>query len=119
MLSSLKLPQFGEELGLYPIGARIVAEGMQHYTRFRWIQLTLKGYVDPEPPYLRPVQAATKEQAAKALALYSQILDLLRKAYATGDAEESRFIAEARTTMFQLSDEAENLAAQNLGVPFF
>lgn len=119
VLSTLKLPQFGEELGLYPIATRIVAEGMQHYTRFRSIQIVLKGYVDVPPPYLNPVQIATKEQGAKALALYAQILDLLRKGYETGDAEESRFIAEARTTMFQLNDEAEALAKRNLGVPFF
>ena len=119
VLSTLKLPEFGEELGLYPIAARIVAEGMQHYTRFRSIQVVLKGYVDPVPPYLRPMQVATREQGAKALTQYAQILDLLRKGYETGDAEESRFIAEARTTMFQLNDEAETLAAQNLGIPFF
>jgi hypothetical protein len=92
---------------------------MQHYTRFRSIQLVLKGYVDPVPPYLRSIRIATKEEGAKALAMYGQILDLLRKGYQTGDAEESRFIAEARTVMFQLNDEAEALAVQNLGIPFF
>ncbi|MFL6452132.1 MAG: ferritin-like domain-containing protein [Bryobacteraceae bacterium] len=119
VLSTLKLPRFGEELGLYPIASRIIAEGMQHYTRFRSMRLVLKGYEDPTPPYLQPIQVASKTDAAQALSLYASILELLRKGYETGDAEESFFIAQARTIMFQLNDEAEALAVKNLGIPFF
>jgi hypothetical protein len=92
---------------------------MQHYTRFRSIRLVLKGYVDPVPPYLRTIRVATTAEGAKAIAFYQQILDLLRKGYETGDAEESNFVAQARSVMFQLNDEAEALAANGLGVPFF
>jgi hypothetical protein len=119
VISTLKMPQFGEELGLYPIAARIIAEGMQHYTRFRSIYLVLKGYTDQMPPYLRPIQVASKQEGAKALSLYQDILNLLTKGYTTGDAEESSYVTQARSVMFQLNDEAEALAAKGLGVPFF
>jgi hypothetical protein len=96
-----------------------IAEGMQNYTRFRSINLVLKGYTDPVPPYLRPIQIASKTDTAKALSFYGQILDLLRQGYTTGDAEESNFIAQARVIMFQLNDEAKALATKGLGAPFF
>ena len=69
--------------------------------------------------YLRPIVVATDDQARMALTLRQRILDLLAQGYETGDAEEGRFIAEARQIMFELDGEAERLASQGLGIPFF
>jgi hypothetical protein len=119
VLVTLKLSLYSEHLALYPTAARIIAEGMQHYSRFRQIRLVLQPYGQHELPYLRAMQRATREQAATALQLYKDILDLLFQGYDKGDAEESQFIAQARMKMFELDREAERLASQNLGVPFF
>jgi hypothetical protein len=119
VLSTLRRPHYGEQLGLYPMAARVIAEGMQHYSRFREVSLVLRGYGDENPPYLRTSHIGTDQEAAEALKLYDAIKDLLRRGYETGDPEEVRFVAEARSLMFKLDAVAENLAERGIGVPFF
>jgi hypothetical protein len=118
VLSTLRQAEYGEHLGLYPIAARVIAEGMQHFSRFREIRLVLGGYRKDIPPYLRPIKRAREDEAEHALDLYEQIKNLLRSGYVKGDAEEARYVAQASELMFKLDEAAEALAARGLGVPF-
>ena len=111
----------------YQLAGRIIADGMQHFTRFREIQLVLQSYFPRapkpgfEPPYLRKLTPAspTAPDAKAALDLYRGLLDSLRKAYAKGDMEDAANIITARQAMLDLDAAAEKLASQGLGVPFF
>jgi hypothetical protein len=110
-----ELPQLAE---------RIIADGMEHYSRFREIRVTLQPFfAGNPPPYLVNLQPADPANALskRALRAYQQILTDLQNAYAKGDAEDFGNIAAARSLMFQLDDLADQLAAGNppLGIPFF
>lgn len=75
---------------------------------------------DGDPaPWLRPVVLATPEQATDALGFYRGILAALATAYHRGDVEDAGAILDARQKMMALNDEAERLATNGLGVPFF
>jgi len=104
------------------LARQIVAEGMEHFTRFSEISKVLKSWsVAPgaTTPWLRPVKKATPAQGAAALGAYNDILMHLAAAYQRGDMEDAGHIIEARTAMMRLDTEAEKLAVQGFGVPFF
>jgi len=104
------------------LARQIVAEGMEHFTRFSEISKVLKSWsVTPgaTTPWLRPVTKATPAQGAAALEAYKDILAHLAAAYQRGDMEDAGNIIKARTAMMRLDTEAEKLAVAGLGVPFF
>jgi hypothetical protein len=106
------------------LAERIIADGMEHYSRFREIRVTLKPFfAGNPPPYLVNLQPADPRNALakKALGAYEQIKTDLQNAYAKGDAEDFGNLAAARSLMFQLDDLANQLSAGNppLGIPFF
>jgi hypothetical protein len=105
---------------LEQLAARIIADGMEHYSRFRDVQVVLKKYSSPST-YLRPIQPAPAglQEGRDALVIYKQILAELEAAYATGDMEDAEHIAKARGLMFELTAKAEQLAAKGFGVTFF
>jgi hypothetical protein len=120
VLATLRLPQYSG-LPMEQLAARILADGTQHYSSFREIQVVLQPFSDP-PSYLVPnfKKASPNDAGArKALALYKNILTDLANAYALGDMEDALLIAEARQTMFDLKAAADQLAARGLGVPYF
>jgi hypothetical protein len=118
VLATLREGKYRETLE--QLAARIVADGMEHYSRFRQVQVVLKKYEDPNK-YLRPVTPAPPDDAdgKAAVEIYNRILQELEAAYDRGDMEDAAHIAEARQLMFVLAEKAETLAGRRLGVPFF
>lgn len=107
---------------LLQLARQIVADGMEHFTRFSEISKVLGTWSVPAgapAPWLRPVAAATRDKAAAALDAYHAILAHLQSAYQRGDVEDAAQIVEARSAMITLDAEAEKLAMVGLGVPFF
>jgi hypothetical protein len=106
---------------LAELAARIIADGTQHFSRFREIRVVLQPYFAANSSAylvnLTPAPAGDVD-AKKALDEYSKILDELRAAYSKGDAEDFQHIATARGTMFALEDAGNALAARTLGIPF-
>jgi hypothetical protein len=104
------------------LARQIVAEGMEHFTRFSEISKVLKSWsVTPgaTTPWLRPIAKATPAQAVAALRAYNNVLTNLSAAYQRGDMEDAANIIEARKAMMSLDTEAEKLAVAGFGVPFF
>jgi hypothetical protein len=114
VLATLRQPQFPPAMEQQ--AERILADGMQHFTRFRQIQKVLQPFA---AAYLRDITRATAVQAKAALDLYSEILSDLQDAYKSGDMEDAAPIGAARSAMFRLNEEAEKLAANGKGVPYF
>jgi hypothetical protein len=108
---------------LLQLSRQIVADGMEHYSRFREIRVALTPFfpkrAGQQPAYLRPLALASARDARTALGLYQGILDGLAAAYRQGDMEDAGNIVQARGKMIALEAEANTLAAKNLGVPFF
>jgi hypothetical protein len=105
---------------LEQLAGRILADGMQHYTRFREIKRVLEPFSGgSQPAYLRTITKASTTEAKAALTLYANILDDLQGAYQSGDMEDAALIARARTAMFALKAAAEALATAGKGVPYF
>lgn len=109
---------------LRDLASRIAADGMQHFSRFREIDVTLKPYRDVEPkPYLRPLAPGSPAETEMALQAYRTIVSSLSDGYATMAANDfitaGRAIAQARTAMTTLLDEGERLAGQAIGIPFW
>jgi hypothetical protein len=106
---------------LYQLASRIVNEGMDHFDRFRDIGLVLREYPAENPPYLRPIKLASRQdpQVKQALTLYQQIVTNLTRAYATGRVEDRAAIIAARQSMTELNAVADDLGHQGVGIPFF
>jgi hypothetical protein len=109
---------------LTQLAERIIADGVEHFSRFREVRITLQPFfAGNPPPYLVNLQPADSGNplAKKAVGTYHQILADLENAYTTGDAEDFANIATARSLMFQLDNWANQLAAGKppLGIPFF
>jgi hypothetical protein len=105
---------------LEQLAARIIGEGMEHFSRFREIQVALREHQPSD--YLRPKYApgqANDATVARALAMYRDILAELTAAYDRGDMEDAAHIARARALMFELDSLAEDLGRKGIGVPFF
>lgn len=106
------------------LAQRIIADGVEHYSRFRELNLVLKNYqpADGALPYLRkltPADPATEPDAKAALEAYRKIIANLAIAYGQGDMEDAGNILEARKAMEELDSIARRLAEKDLGVPFF
>jgi Ferritin-like len=108
---------------LLQLARQIVAEGMDHYNRFREIGIVLRSWPGVRSgtatPWLRPVQVGSPAAAGKALELYRGILRDLADAYRRGDMEDAGKILDARQQMMALDEAAEQLAANGVGIPFF
>jgi Ferritin-like len=142
VLATLRQKKYRETLE--QIAARIIGDGMEHYSRFREIQVVLQKYeqwfrdgklvsasvaAGSKPgtttrtyrKILRKVTPAADSAAAvaKALAMYGSIVEELNQAYDRGNMEDGSHIAFARQIMFELNGEAETLAARGIGIPFF
>jgi hypothetical protein len=117
--ATLRQTQYPDSL--YQLASRIVNEGMDHFDRFRDIGLLLREYPAENPPYLRPIKLASREdpRVKQALALYQQIVTNLTRAYATGRVEDRAAIIAARQSMTELNTVADDLGHQGVGVPFF
>jgi len=142
VLATLRQKKYRETLE--QIAARIIGDGMEHYSRFREVQVVLQKYeqwlrdgrlvsasvaAGSKPgtttktyrKILRKVTPAADGDAAvaKALAMYGSIVEELNQAYDRGNMEDGSHIAFARQIMFELNHEAEKLAARGIGIPFF
>jgi len=107
---------------LLQLARQIVADGMEHYTRFSEIAKVLGAWSIPAgaaAPWLRPIAKANPANAAAALDAYHAVLANLEAAYKRGDMEDAARIIDARAAMMRLDTEAEKLAVAGLGVPFF
>ena len=113
--------------GLLQLAVRIDSDGMQHYQKFRDTARFLEPYAQQEELYLRPIKTAKKpysKEVNAALDCIDVALDDLAKAY-TLEAQvkdlpkANALIKDAREQMHKLSEIGENLARQNIGVPFF
>ena len=112
----------GYPAALLQLARQIVADGMEHFSRFGEILKVLSAWSAPvgaPAPWLRPIAEGSPVQAANALAAYHDILANLEHAYRSGDMEDAANILEARAAMMRLDAEAERLAVAGLGVPFF
>ncbi len=117
--ATLRQPAYPD--ALYQLAARIVNEGMDHFERFRDIDLVLREYPEKNPPYLRAITLAQPDDPAvkDALNLYQTIISELTTAYATGRIEERAAIIQARDAMTKLNDMADSLGGGGVGIPFF
>ena len=107
---------------LLQLGRQIVADGMEHFTRFEEIRKILGAWTVPAgapAPWLRTIIRADPVQASAALEAYQGVLTHLQAAYQHGDMEDAAQILEARAAMMRLDAEAEKLAVAGQGVPFF
>jgi len=142
VLATLRQKKYRETLD--HLAARIIADGMEHYSRFRETQVVLQKYeqflkngrpvseqvaVKSDPRtitrtyghILRKVAIVpnTDARVERALKLYADIIGELGQAYRTGNMEDGLHIATARHIMFDLHDEADALAGKGIGIPFF
>jgi hypothetical protein len=111
---------------LYELAVRIDTDGMHHYERFRDIRRTLQGYDNGSGaalPYLRPVQVGNAAQTKAATRALDGLVQALRVAYAAEAKQQfnqaQQGIDAARQAMDVFRVEAEALARQGIGVPFF
>ncbi|MBB2932052.1 ferritin-like domain-containing protein [Paraburkholderia silvatlantica] len=112
----------GYPVTMLQLARQIVADGMEHFTRFSEISKILSAWPrdDANPaPWLRDISPATRDQASAALKTYDEILLNLSDAYQHGDMEDAANIVKARQAMMVLDAEAEKLAISGFGVPFF
>jgi hypothetical protein len=108
---------------MYQLAERVIADGVDHFSRFRAIKTVLKPYFDiPSPPYLRnnlKPASPGDGRVKRVLGLYQEILEALGEAYEKGDLEDATFITQARLEMAEMDSEGQKLAHNNLGIPFF
>jgi Ferritin-like len=114
----------------YPLTAlqlarNIVADGMEHYSRFTDMQTVLRDYKASEnraPPYLIPLTKGdpADPEVKAALEAYEALKAHLALAYGPGGIGGPREVARAREVMAQLEEKAIALAEQRgIGLPFF
>lgn len=121
--ASLRLPLYPR--AAYGLAERIIADGVEHFSRFREVKLVLSDYspADPDahPPYLLKLTPAAPDhpRASEALEAYSKIISNLETAYRRGDMEDANDIISARLHMVKLQEIATELAGEGLGIPFF
>ncbi len=116
--------------GLYQLAVRIDSDGMQHYQRFRDMQLILGPYAERPELFLRRVHLAEADDPAvqPALGYLREIVDALKAGYEAerkGDMPGAEAaILSSRASMRELRAEAERLArgevgGRSIGIPFF
>jgi hypothetical protein len=107
------------------LAQRIDSDGVDHYSRFREVEVALKAYDKAEPPlpYLRPLELANGGQADDALKIYNEIKSDLGTGYQdyakSKFAEGAPFVNTARMKMNDLLEIGEKLAAAGVGIPFW
>lgn len=111
---------------LYELAVRIDTDGMHHYERFRDIRRTFESYdngAGAALPYLRPVQVGTAQQTRAPMQALEGLVQALRQAYAAEAKQQfsqaQQGIDASRLAMDVFRTEAEALARQGIGVPFF
>lgn len=125
VVATLRQPQYPKSL--YQLAGQIVADGIDHFSRFSEIATVLRPYQrEPEPqeirpPYLRNIIPAPSDnaQARQALDTYQRLLSNLAAAYLKGDMEDAGSIISARQEMMSLDVIAKHLATQGFGIPFW
>ncbi|QSJ15015.1 hypothetical protein JYQ62_24545 [Nostoc sp. UHCC 0702] len=125
VLATLRQPQYPDTL--YQLAGRIIADGMEHFSKFREIETVLRVYQDgspangARPAYLRNITPAPSDHpdAKEALDGYHRLLGYLQAAYEKGDMEDANNIVSARQEMINLQAIAKKLATQGFGIPFF
>ncbi len=112
---------------LWQLAVKIDSDGIDHFDRFTEMKRTLLAYAGggkgPALPYLRPVKEGTPAQTADALAQVKALLAALNDAYLAqyhNHPEKAQAAIQAsRSVMDSLRINAESLAAQGIGIPFF
>jgi hypothetical protein len=123
VVSTLHDPKYPERL--YELATRIDADGMGHYSRLVDIERVLAKYIQSNSTstYLRNLQLGSRETTQDALKTYEQILLDVQKTYMTMYQGEFRAatvtVERARDQMTLLQEQAERLARNGLGIPFF
>ncbi|MBR8839079.1 MAG: hypothetical protein DSM106950_35040 [Stigonema ocellatum SAG 48.90 = DSM 106950] len=125
VIATLQQPQYPDTL--YQLAGRIIADGVEHFSKFSEIEKVLRPYhrdQEPDgfkPPYLRNITPAPTENSdtQQALDIYKGILQNLEAAYKKGDMEDAGNIISARQEMMNLNAIAKKLATQGFGIPFF
>jgi hypothetical protein len=120
VVKTLALPQYRP--AWRQLAAQILADGVEHFSRFREISFILRVYDQrTPPPYMKPLREASRDHkdAKTALLAYESMLTALDAAYGKGDLEDFGSIQRARQGMDALQKAASALATQDLGVPFF
>jgi hypothetical protein len=124
-VATLRQPGYPSEI--LEIALRIDGEGLDHYERFLNVRRMLEGYGGRTGPlpYLRDVKPGRRDQPECKVAIeaFEAIRQHIREAYrfeANGQAEMAQQrIDRARLLMREFSAEAEALAEQGIGVPFW
>ena len=125
VLATLRHPEYPNSL--YQLAGKIIADGVEHFSKFSEIATVLRFYQSESagteivPPYLNNLTPAPSDNpdAQQAIAAYQQVLSNLTSAYAKGDMEDANYIVSARQEMIRLQTIAKKLATQGFGVPFF
>ncbi|MHC5675431.1 ferritin-like domain-containing protein (plasmid) [Nostoc sp. UHCC 0926] len=125
VVATLRQPQYPNSL--YQLAGRIIADGVEHFSKFSEIETVLRAYQGApqgngtKPPYLRNVTPAPSDNpdAKQALDAYQRLLNYLEAAYKKGDMEDANNIVFARQEMINLQVIAQKLATQGFGIPFF
>ena len=123
VIATLREPGYPPHLA--DLAGRILADGIQHFSRFKAIRHVLGTYgaANPPDPYLRKIQVGTPAQTGDALALLATIVADLADGYADAargrPIESGRPLAHGRQTMLDLYQAGESLARQGIGIPFF
>jgi hypothetical protein len=128
LVATLSSPPYGDDSrtkDLYGLAVEIDSDGMDHYTRFRDIRDRLSKYGGAQNgyPYLREIEIVDNAQTRAAMQLFDRILKKLAKGYAAeavGDERKAeKHITRARHMMIEFYNEAEALAQQGMGIPFW
>jgi len=123
VVATLKQPQYPKHL--YELAVRIDSDGVDHFSRFNWVKSRMQAYrpQDGEYPYLRKVEL-NAEKTQEALDLFNDTLVPQLKTsfceFAHGDFDEAgKELQKARACMRELDKQADALAAQGFGIPFW
>ena len=116
------LKQPGYPPSLFELASTIANEGEEHFLDFCDIRRALTQYGSENPVYLRPMTAgdpATNPDVQAALDTYRAMLADLETGYTAPKAsDQAMALGQARAKMFELSEQAEALAASDTGIPF-
>jgi hypothetical protein len=125
VLATLRQPQYPESL--YQLAGKIIADGVEHFSKFSEVQTILSPYYPDSapnnfvPPYLRNIAPAPDDnvEAQQALTGYHRLIANLALAYASGDMEDAGSVITARQEMIGLDVIAKQIATNGIGIPFF
>ena len=122
VVATLRLPNYPPHA--IQLAERIDSDGIDHYSRFRAVEMALKTYrADPSLPYLRNIRIGTQTEAAGALEIYEEILRDLGAGYQdyaqNHMAEGAPLVNAARMKMNELLQAGEELAKGGIGIPFW